>query len=452
VSSPHSGDAKLVRGIGLFGAASANMIEMIGVGPFITIPVLLGKMNGPQAMLGWFLGALVALCDGMVWAELGAAMPGAGGSYLYLSEAYGPRTLGRLLSFLFIWETMIAAPLIMGSGAVGFAQYVRFLDKDLTWWQEKLIAMAVCLVVTALLYRNIRSIGRLSITMWVVVIATGLWIMVTGVTHFNAKLAFDFPVGAFSPSSAFFFGLGGATLIAMYDYGGYYNVCMFAGEVRDPGRVIPRSILLSIGIIAALYLTMNVSILGVLPWREAVHSSAVVSDFIQRVYGSWAAQVVTVLILWTAFASLFANLLGFSRVPFAAAAEGRFFAPFARINPHRQCPGFSLWFMGICSAVACLMTLDALITSLTVIAVLAQLLAQVVAVPLIRKNRPDIVRPYQMPLYPVPVIVAFAGWTFILMTTGWNYIIAGLALLGAGIASYLVRARIVREWPYEVGA
>src|ERR1051326_5849115 len=103
----------LVRGIGLFGATSANMIEMIGVGPFITIPILLSKMNGPQAMLGWLLGAVVALCDGMVWAELGASMPGTAGPYVYLSEAFGPQRLGRLMSFLFIWQTVLLAPLGM---------------------------------------------------------------------------------------------------------------------------------------------------------------------------------------------------------------------------------------------------------------------------------------------------------------------------------------------------
>jgi len=114
VSRPH-----LVRGIGLLGATSANMLEMIGVGPFITIPVLLAKMNGPQAMLGWLIGAVVALSDGMVWAELGAAMPGSGGPYRYLSEAYGPKTLGRMMSFLFVWQTMLLTPLSIGSGAVG---------------------------------------------------------------------------------------------------------------------------------------------------------------------------------------------------------------------------------------------------------------------------------------------------------------------------------------------
>jgi len=442
---------ELVRGIGLLGATSANMLEMIGVGPFITIPVLLAKMNGPQAMLGWLIGALVALCDGMVWAELGAAMPGTGGPYHYLSEAYGPQSLGRLMSFLFIWQTILLTPLSIAGGAVGFAQYTKYLYRNLNWTEEKAIAMAVCLLLTFLLYRDIRSIGRLSIVMWTVVVGTALWITITGLIHFDARRAFDFPPGAFAPTSAFFFGLGGATLIAMYDYGGYNNVCFFAGEVRKPERVIPRSILLSIAAVSALYLTMNVTILGVVPWREAVKSTAIVSDFIQRIHGPAAANVVTVLILWTTFASVFAALLGLSRVPYAAAVEGRFFAPFARLHPTRNCPGFSLWFLGILSAVACLFTLDTLISALIVIQVMIQFLAQVVAIPLVRRRR-DIARPFQMPLYPLTAIIAFAGWLYILVASGWFFIAWGTGLILIGVAAYLLRARSSQEWPFEAAA
>ncbi len=442
--SPH-----LVRGIGIFGATSANMLEMIGVGPFITIPILLAKANGPQAILGWILGAVVALCDGLVWAELGAAMPGTGGPYRYLSEAYGPKRLGRLMSFLFIWETIFLAPLSIGSGAVGFAQYAKFLFKQMFWWQEKLIAVAICLLITALLYREIRSVGRLSVAMWLVVLGTVAWITFAGVTHFDPRLAFNFPPGAFTPSRAFFFGLGGATLIAMYDYGGYNNVCFFAGEVRNPERVIPRSILFSVLAVAILYLTMNITIIGVVPWHQAIQSKSIVSDFIQRIYGLRAAQVVTTLVLWTTFASVFAVLLGYSRVPYAAAVDGRFFRVFARLHPSKDFPTFSVLFIGLASALACFLELDVLINALIVIQVLIQFMAQVVAVTLIRRNRPDIVRPFRMPLYPLTSVIAFLGWLYILVASGVPYILTGFALLTAGICAYLWRARLHHEWPFE---
>jgi amino acid transporter len=444
--SPH-----LIRGIGLLGATAANMLEMIGVGPFITIPILLSKMNGPQAILGWLLGAVVALCDGMVWAELGAAMPGTGGPYHYLSEAFGPHGLGRLMSFLFIWQTMALAPLSIGSGAVGFAQYARFLYHGMSPLAERLLAVAVCVVITALLYRDIRSVGRLSVVMWVVVIGTVLWITGAGVLHFDARRVLDFPAGAFHPSPAFFFGLGGATLIAMYDYGGYNNVCFFAGEVRKPERVIPQSILLSIAAVAVLYLTMNVTIIGVVPWREAIQSTAIASDFIQRIYGGKAAVAVTLLILWTTFASVFAVLLGYSRIPYAAAADGRFFEPFARLHPTKNFPYFSVLFIGGLSAAASLLKLDVLINALIVIQVLIQFMAQILAVTLIRRRRPDIVRPFRMPLYPVPSIIAFLGWLYILIASGLPYILAGGALLALGVSAFLWHARGTRQWPFAVG-
>jgi amino acid transporter len=424
------------------------MLEMIGVGPFITIPILLAKMNGPQAILGWLLGAVVALCDGMVWAELGAAMPGTGGPYHYLSEAYGPRRLGRLMSFLFIWQTIALAPLSIGSGAVGFAQYTRFLFKDMTGLQEKLIAVSVCVLITALLCRDIRSVGRLSVILWVVVVGTVLWITAAGILNFDSRRVLDFPPGAFTPSRSFFFGLGGATLIAMYDYGGYNNVCFFAGEVRRPERVIPRSILISIGAVAALYLTMNITILGVVPWREAIRSTAIASDFIQRIYGAKAATVVTILILWTTLASVFAVLLGYSRVPYAAAVDGRFFRPFARLHPTKNFPYVSVLVIGGLSAAASLLNLDVLINGLIVIQVLIQFMAQIFAVTLIRRGRPDIARPFKMPLYPLPSIIAFLGWLYILIASGLAYIFAGLVLTVLGVAAYLWHARGSGEWPY----
>ena len=442
----------LVRGIGLLGATSANMLEMIGVGPFITIPILLSKMNGPQALLGWVLGAIVALCDGMVWAELGAAMPGAGGPYRYLSEAYGPAKLGRLMSFLFIWETVFLAPLSIASGAVGFADYAKFLAKDMAWWEQKVVAMGICGLITFLLYRDIRSVGKLSVGMWVIVVGTAIWIAVSGVLHFNTARLLDFPPDAFSLNSSFVFGLGGATLIAMYDYGGYNNVCFFAGEVRRPERVIPRSILISIVAVAALYLTMNLSIISVVPLGEAIRSTSIVSDFMQRLYGLTAARVATVLVLWTTFASIFAVLLGYSRVPYAAAADGRFFRPFARLHPTKNFPSFSVVFIGISSAFACLLNLDVLINALIVIQILIQFIAQIFAVTLIRRKRPDIARPFQMPLYPLTSAVALLGWLYILIASGAVYIGAGFGLLAFGIAAYLWRAKRTGEWPFEAAA
>jgi len=434
--------------MGLLEATAANMLEMIGIGPFITIPIILAAMGGPQAMLGWILGALISICDGLVWAELGAAMPGSGGSYHYLLQAYGPRRWGRLMSFLFIWQTVCTAPFSIASGAVGFSNYTKYLWPAMTAWQGKLLAAGLCLAVTALLYRDIRSIGRLSVVMWVVVLLTVGWVLVAGLTNFQPALALDFPPDAFNLSPLFFTGLGMATLNAVYDYGGYNNVCFFAGEVKRPGWAVPRAILISIIVVAGMYMIMTVTIIGVVPWREAVESKAIVADFIQRLYGYKAAIVMTVLILWTTFASIFAVMLGYSRVPYAAAADGRFFKPFARLHPEKKFPTFSLLLIGVTSALACWFNLATLITALIVIQTIARDIAQVFAVTLIRRLRPDIGRPFKMWLYPLPGIIALAGWIYILGTNGVKFIFLGVGLMAIGIAAWLWQARRRAEWPF----
>ncbi|MCS6816268.1 MAG: APC family permease [Blastocatellia bacterium] len=438
----------LVRGIGLLQATSTNMLNMIGIGPFITIPIMIATMGGPHALIGWIVGALISLCDGLVWAELGAAMPGAGGPYLYLQQAYGPNRLGRLMSFLYIWQTIFIAPLSIASGAVGFALYTKYFWPAMTAWETKLLAAGLCLFVTALLYRDIRSVGRLSVALWIVVMLTVGWVVISGLRHFDWRLVLDVPPGAFDLSRDFVLSLGSATLIAMYSYGGYFNVCLFGGEVKNPSTTIPRSIILAILAVAVLYITMSVTILGVIPWHEAMRSSSIVSDFIERLYGPWAGHLVTGLILWASLGSIFAILLGYSRVPYAAAIEGRFFAPFARLHPTKRFPAFSLVTIGVLSAAACWFTLDEIIKALLVIQIVIQYLAQVLAVVMLRRFRPDIVRPFRMWLYPVPVLVAFFGWMYILVSSGLPFILAGMGLLVLGIGAYLWRARRRGEWPF----
>jgi amino acid transporter len=431
-----SEDKGLVRGIGLAQATAANILEMVGVGPFLTIPLILKEMGGPQAMLGWLLGALVAICDGLVWAELGAALPGSGGSYLYLEEGFGRKGIGRLMSFLFLWGIVFVAPLSIASGGVGFSQYLQFYWPAMTPLMAKLIAAGVCLLAMALLYRDIPTIGKLSVAMCVVVLFTVGWVVFAGVTHFDPRKALDFPPGAFHLSTAFITGLGGATLIAMYDYGGYYNVCFFGGEVKRPAYVIPRSILYSIAIVAVLYTVMNTSIIGVIHWRAAMESKAIVSDMIAQLYGTGAARVMTALILWTAFASIFALMLGYSRVPYAAAVEGRFFAPFARLHATRRFPHISLLFLGATSALACAFELDALIKALVIIQIFVQSLAQIGALHLM--HRRGFPLPFRMWLYPIPAVVAALGWLYIALSSGAVYVGSAVAviLLGAGLYLY----------------
>ncbi|WP_260706710.1 APC family permease [Edaphobacter flagellatus] len=438
----------LERGMGLWGALAANLLNMVGVGPFLTIPLAIAAMGGPQAMLGWMLGAVLALCDGMVWAELGSQMPDSGGSYHYLLQAFNPHGAGRLISFLFLWQSLLIGPISIASGAVGFAEYSGVFH-SFTHLQLKLVAMALCLLNLGVLYRSIHSIGTLSVIVMVAVVGTCGWIIVSGATHFHPSLAFDFPPAAFHPSHAFWLGLGSAVLIAIYDYGGYNNVCLIGGEIKDPRRNIPRAVLLSIVVVGVLYMAMNIAVLGVLPWRSAQHSTAIVADFMYAIHGSWAARAVSILILIASWGSAYAILLGYSRIPYAAAADGRFPKIFARVHPRGHFPTTSLIYMGIGSAVMCVFSLSDLISALIVIQTLLQSIAQCIAVLLLRRRSGAATDVFRMPFYPLPAIIALVGWVYIVATSQIKHIAAGIALAVTGIAFYLIQANREREWPFR---
>ena len=447
-TAPDTG-SKPPRVIGLPGALSANVLNMIGIGPFITIPLALAAMGGPQAMLGWLLGAVLCVCDGLVWAELGSAMPHSGGPYHYLQEAFGRQRLGRLLSFIYLWQSLLIGPLSIASGAVGFSQYTSYLAPNLAPWHLTAIAAGLCLLNTALLYRDVRNIQTLSVLVTVVVVGATVWIVLSGAFHFDAQRAFDFPSHAFELSGSFWLGLGSATLIAVYDYGGYNNVCMLGAEIRNPSRVIPRAVLGSIAIVAVLYAGLNLSILGTLPWREAQQSSAVVADFMKAIYGHWGGVLVAVLILIASWGSALAVLLGFSRVPYAAAADGRFIRAFATLHPRGHFPMLGLLYMGALSAVACLFSLADLIAVLIVIQTMFQFAAQCVAVILLRRGgvRPE--KAFRMPLYPLPALVALAGWLYITGTSKPRHIAIAAAMLLTGTVFYLIQARRQGAWPFQ---
>jgi basic amino acid/polyamine antiporter, APA family len=469
----------LIRGMGLGSSVALNMLDMIGVGPFITLPLIIIAMHGPQAMLGWILGAALAMCDGLVWAELGASMPTAGGSYEYLKQMYGPSGLGRLVSFLFIWQLTFSAPLSIASGCLGLSAYAGYLwpnlrivlmarhlhlgipllgglDADVVITPGTWVAMGACLLAVMLLYRRISSIGRLSKWLWGGVLLTVAWVISAGVSHFQAVRAFDFPPGAFTPSVGFFTGLGAAMLIATYDYWGYYNICFLAGEVKEPQRNIPRAVVISIAVVAAIYLVMNISVLGVIHWRAlegqagAEARASVISVFMQQLYGGWAGKLVTGLILWTAFGSIFSLLLGYSRVPYAAALDGNYFSVFARLHRRHRFPNVSLLVMGVVAAAFCVLRLVDVIAALVVIRILLQFLLQHVGLLILRKRQPGMARPFRMLFYPLPALLAMAGFVYILISRPHflREVRYAVVLLVLGVALYFFRAARRREWPW----
>ena len=465
----------LTRQVGPGSALSLNMINMIGVGPFITLPLVVAAMGGPQAMLGWVLGALIAGCDGLVWAELGAAFPQAGGSYAFLREIYGRDGAGRWASFLYVWQLGFSAPLSIASGCIGLSQYgaylwpglnrtvfivgaVRIGGAPVAIRMTSFVAAATCIVITLLLYRNTRVIARMAWVLWGGVIFTMSAVIVAAFTHFHPVLAFTLPPHAFSLGPAFFEGLGAAMLIATYDYWGYYNVTFLGAEVRNPGRNIPRAVMLSIALVAVLYLLLSVSVLGVVPWQEmttAVGAQGhypVIAVVMQRTTGPLAGRMVAALVMWTAFASVFALLMAYSRVPYAAALDGNYFRAFGRLHPRHGFPHISLLALGAVATLFCFFDLSHVIAALVAIRILLQFVLQQVGVILLRVRQPDLPRPFRIWLYPVPPLLALAGFLFMLFSRkdATRELLYAAAIALSGSAIYFGRAYFRKEWPFAL--
>jgi amino acid transporter len=316
--------------------------------------------------------------------------------------------------------------------------------------------MLCCVIAAALLYRNIQSVTRFSGLLWFGVMGTMMTVILTGLLHFHPRLAFGFPAGAFQLSGGFFTGLGAALLIATYDYWGAYNINFLGAEVRDPGRTIPLAIVWSVGLVGALYMLMNTSVLGTMPWQELIGQGgtnarlSVAAVVVQRSYGALAGQIVALLVVWTAFASVYALLLGYSRVPYAAALDDNYFRIFAHVHPRHRIPSISLLMLAGVSMVFCVLQLVDLVAALVVIRILLQFLLQQVGVMVLRRTQPDMERPFRIWLYPLPPLVAIAGFLYILFSRPHfaRELFFAMVVVLTGTATYLLRASRRREWPF----
>jgi fructoselysine transporter len=441
----------LERGLGLKEAVALNMIEIVGIGPFIVSSLVIRAMGGPQAMIAWLAGALLATLDGFVWSELGAAMPKAGGTYVFLREAYGPARWGRLMSFLFVWQTFVQAPLSVASASIGFARYASYLH-PLTFLQAKAVSGSLVILLVILLYRRIQTIGKISVALWIGVVATLLWLIWGGIRHFDPKLAFDFPPGAFHLSSLWFAGLGAAMVNTVYSYWGYYNICHLGGEIRDPEKNIPRGIFLSIFGITVLYLAMQSSLLGVVPWRIAQHSDHLASLFVETLYGKNAALLFTGMVLWIALASVFSLLLGYSRVPYSAALDGNFFPIFARVHPTKHFPHVSLLILGgLAFLFSIVLKLETAIAGILAMRLIVQFIGQAVGVMLLHKRWGPERLPFKMWCYPLPAVFTMLGWGWLFWQTGaarkW-----GLLEIALGVVAFLIWSSVMKQWPFQAAA
>ncbi|WP_030809748.1 APC family permease [Streptomyces sp. NRRL S-337] len=454
--------AGFVRRIGLFQATAINMSQMCGIGPFVTIPLMVAAFGGPQAVIGFLAGAVLALADGLVWAELGASLPGAGGSYVYLRQAFQYRT-GKLMPFLFVWTAMLFIPLGMSTGVIGFVQYLGYLWPGMSQGQGDAVGLVVTVGIVVLLWRRVERIARLTVVLWVVMIAAVVLVIVAAFTHFSPQRAFTYPAHAFELTAGHFWvGFAAGLTIGIYDYLGYNTITYMGAEIREPGRTVPRAIIAAILGIMAIYLLLQIGTLGVVDWREMLDphstaSSSVASAVLERAWGRGAAGTVTVLILVTAVASVLTGLLGGSRVPYDAARDRVFFRPYGTLHPRHRFPVLGLLTMGTVMAAGFLLgrhtDLATIIQLLTTVMVIVQSLAQVAAVTVLRRRQPALRRPYRMWLYPLPGLVALVGWLVIYgyadrNAPGRHPIEWSLAWVAAGVVAFLCWARREKEWPF----
>jgi amino acid transporter len=451
----------LQRRVGLGSAVLFNMLEMIGVGPFITLPLIIAAAGARLSIWAWILGAAIAVADGLVWAELGAMFPRAGGSYAFLREIFGPKSAGNWLSFLFVWQLSFSAPLSIASGCIGLSSFLGYFWPNLdaapiaalpALHYSSFAAAAACLLVTALLYRNLSAVARLAWVLFAGVMAAIAGVIVSGFAHAAATGGWHMPASPATSAALAIGGLAQGTLIATYDYWGYYNICFIGSEVRQPERTIPRAILISVVLVSCFYLLMN---LAALPSVRAAALSAaphekLVAEIARSAFGRWAGSTMAALIVWTAFASVFSLLLGYSRVPYAAARDGNYFRFLAAVHPKHGIPHRSLVALGLVAMGFCFFSLADVITMLVVTRILLQFLVQQFGVMYLRAKQPKLNRPFRIPLYPLPPLAAMAGFVFILVNR--VHALRGLAVAGGiavtGTAIYLLRAKRMREWPF----
>jgi amino acid transporter len=467
----------LRRHFGVLEATALNVAMIVGAGVFITIPLMLLKLPGPYALLGWLAAGALILADGLIWAELGAALPGSGGSYRYLLECYGRERWGRLLAFLFIWQFLLSGPLELASGLIAmdtFAQsfsptFAAFnarhtLHFDL-WTSQQLAltlspARAGCVAVGALilflLYRRVTTLARLTVGLGALVLGVIAWMVLEGALRFDPRRAFDLSGSAAQPQDLAF-NLGAAMTLALYSYLGYYNVCYIGDEVRDPARTIPRAVLLSAALVIVLFVALHLAMLGTVSWHtvpsdpRALESYSLPAEFLRQARGEWAARLVTLLLVGSCFASAFAGLLGYSRIPFGAAHGGHFFAAVGRVHARHHIPHVSLLLVGGMMLLWSFFDLANVINALITTRILEQFIAQVFAVMLLRA-RPDQPRPFRMWLYPLPCLLALAGWLYVYATSGGLYIALGLATLVVGVGVFLLWSWRTGAWPFEAPA
>jgi len=441
--------ATFVRALGLWDCVLYVVGSIVGTGIFLSAGVVAKKVPHPTWILAaWVLGALHALAAGFTYAELGARRPEAGGAYVYISE-----TFGALPAYLYNWSmSFVVFPGTVAAISVGFAEYLGVFFPSLGTGVlafhlpfgvpvsvGQMVAVATGLGLSVWNVLGIKEGGALNDVLTVIKIGAAIAIAFFGLTAARSHL----PSFAHVPFSAGLLGsFGGALAAVLWSYDGWINMSSIAGEVKNPKRDLPGGLLIGIGIVAALYLSVNVVYLSALTVDEIGATPRVAETAMQALYGSAAAKWISAAVLISVFGALVANIIPAPRIAYATARDGRLPEAFGRLHPRYATPAFGLMFQGIWGAVLTLSgSFDQLVGMIAFSGTLFYALGGA-ALFVYRRRQPD--APYLCPGYPVvPAVYVGASALFALaiILDAPKEAAKGLAILALGVVVFLWQER-----------
>jgi basic amino acid/polyamine antiporter, APA family len=420
----------LPRRLGFWTAIAVVVGDVIGSGIF-RVPAAVASEVGSVGgvMLIWVLGGVITLCGALSLAELAAAMPRAGGVFVYLRETFGPG-----VAFLFGWTILLAEPAASAAIALVFAEYLGRLV-PLTPTGIRVVAAALIVIVAAAGYRSVRGAGVIQ-TVATAGKVVAIMALVGAAFSLGDGNAGAFGGGAASKATSMEWSSVGLGLVAaLWAYTAWHDLGFIAGEVRDPGRTLPRALVTGIGIVVAVYLAANAAYLYVLPFDDLRTSPLVASDTMVRVLGAGGAAAVAAMVLVSTFGALNGTILVNPRVLYAMAIEGLLFRQLGRVHRRFNTPHVAIT---IYSALALIFvwsrSFEQLIESF-VLGTWPWLALAVAAVIVLRRRRPDLARPYRTPGYPFVPLIFISGTLLVVGTALVEHptttlVGVGLTLLG----------------------
>ncbi len=452
---------ELKRELGIWAAMAIVIGTVIGSGLFRVPQTMVQSVGtGGYVMLVFVVGGLLSLAGALSYAELGAAMPGAGGEYVYLTEAYGP-----VWGFLYGWTQMwVAKSGSIATLATAFFEYMATFRPDLEkvfytiplpigehgaplpLKYGQILAMVLILFLGLINYFGVKAGGGVQVVMTAIKVGAIGVVIVAGLMYRNAGTATAHAQTPLAPLTAA--GFFAALVAALWAYDGWNNVSMVASEVKHPQRYLPLALIGGTLAVMVLYLLANTAYFHVLSAAEVGANKRVAAAMMQRVFGGWGASAVSVAVMISIFAALNGSILSGSRVPYALARDGIFFRSFATVHPRFATPSVSILGLSLWAAVLVFSGRYDQLYNYVIFASWLLYGMTTAAVIVLRRTRPDLQRPYRTLGYPaVPLL--FVGAAVLLevftLKNSPRESVAGIVLILLGLPFYFYWKRRNRD-------